>query len=117
WDAWRTRSETIEGVLVTILFPRGCDSDAARELATIRFALPHFGERYGPYPYGVLTLVHPPESAAEAGGMEYPTLITTGGPRDGPSGINVPEIYTVHEFGHQYFYGLFASDEVTWPFL
>jgi hypothetical protein len=49
--------------------------------------------------------------------MEYPTMITTGGPWFGPPGVMFPEEVTIHEFGHQYFYGLFASDEVTWPFL
>ncbi len=27
------------------------------------------------------------------------------------------ELVTIHEFGHQWFYGMLASDEVTWPFL
>ncbi|HEX7603476.1 MAG TPA: M1 family aminopeptidase, partial [Polyangiaceae bacterium] len=51
------------------------------------------------------------------GGMEYPTLITTGGPWYGPPGVMGIELVTIHEFGHQYFYGMLASDEVTWPFL
>jgi hypothetical protein len=29
----------------------------------------------------------------------------------------VPEIVTVHELGHQWFYGLVATDESSWPFL
>ena len=40
-----------------------------------------------------------------------------GGPWWGPPGILVPELVTVHEFGHQYFYGLIATDEHRWPFL
>ncbi len=67
-----------------ILYPRGLGYVAERELRTIRFAMPYYGKRYGKYPYSVLTLVHPPEGAGEAGGMEYPTLITTGGPWYGP---------------------------------
>jgi hypothetical protein len=117
WDKWRSLKESIEGVAVTVLFPSGCEGDARRELASIRFALPHFRDRYGNYPYPVLTLVHPPDSAGEVGGMEYPTLITTGSPWYYPPGIFVPELYTIHEFGHQYFYGLIATDEVSWPFL
>lgn len=117
WDEWQTGATTIDGVKVTILYPPGFKSVADRELDSMRFAIPDFHEKYGRYPYPVLTLVHPPERAAEAGGMEYPTLITTGGPWYGPPGVWIPEIVTVHEFGHQYFYGLIASNEVDWPFL
>ncbi len=117
WDRFESRKETIDGIEVKILFPPGYGEDAGRELATMRFGIPHFRALYGPYPYGVLTLVHPPEGAEEAGGMEYPTLITTGGPWYGPPFARLLELVTMHEFGHQYFYGLVATDEVTWPFL
>ena len=117
WDKFVTRKETIDGVACTILYPPNYEDHAERELATMRFALPHFGARYGKYPYGVLTLVHPPASAPEAGGMEYPTLITTGGTWSIPNGVYLPELVTIHEFGHQYFYGLLASHETMWPFL
>jgi hypothetical protein len=117
WDKFKTRRETIDGVACTILYPPGYDDHAERELATMRFALPHYGARYGRYPYPLLTLVHPPASAPEAGGMEYPTLITTGGGSYVPNGVDLIELVTIHEFGHQYFYGLLASHETQWPFL
>jgi hypothetical protein len=117
WDRFESRKETIDGVDVSILFPPGYGEDAERELATMRFGIPHFRALYGPYPYRVLTLVHPPEGAEEAGGMEYPTLITTGGPWYGPPFAHLIELVTMHEFGHQYFYGLVATDEMSWPFL
>lgn len=117
WDRFQTRKETIDGVACTILYPPGYEPEAERELATLRFALPHYAERYGKYPYPLLTLVHPPATAPEAGGMEYPTLITTGGASYVPEGLNLLELVTIHEFGHQYFYGLLASHETQWPFL
>lgn len=119
WDRFETRKERIADVDVTMLYPPGSDDDAERELDSMRFALPYFGERYGAYPYSVLTLVHPPSTAPEAGGMEYPTLITTGslGSEWTPRGIRLVELTTIHEFGHQYFYGLVASNEDRWPFL
>lgn len=117
WDKYVVRKETIAGVEVTALAPPGYDDHVARELETMRFALPHFGTLYGKYPYGVLTLVHPPVTASEAGGMEYPTLITTGGPSWLPRGLHFVEGVSIHEFGHQYFYGLCASNEDSWPFL
>jgi len=116
WDRFQKRTETIDGVVVTSLYPPGYESHAERELATMRFALPYYGARYGKYPYGVLTMVHPPAGAPEAGGMEYPTLITTGGASYTPEGVNLVELVTIHEFGHQYFYGLVATHETKWPF-
>jgi hypothetical protein len=117
WDRFLVRTESIEGVAVTLLYPPGYRSVVERELVALRFAIPYLGHRYGRYPYPVLTLVHVPEGAAEAGGMEYPTLITTRAPWYGPPGILVAEQVTVHELGHQWFYGLVGSDEVSWPFL
>jgi hypothetical protein len=117
WDKFVPHKETIDGVLVTVLTPPGYEDHAERELATLRFALPHYGARYGKYPYPVLTVVHPPAAAPEAGGMEYPTLITTGEPSYVPRGVRLVELVTIHEFGHQYFYGLCASNEDRWPFL
>jgi len=117
WDEWQAEREVIDGVRVTVLYPPKYRVAAQRELRALRFGLPDFAARYGRYPYEVLTVVHPPLRAQEAGGMEYPTLITTGGPWYGPPGGYEIEITTLHEFGHQYFYGLVATSEVSWPFL
>jgi hypothetical protein len=117
WDRWQTLRETIEGVDVKVLYPPGFGAVAQRDLAAVRFALPYEGARYGAYPYSVLTVVHPQDNASEAGGMEYPTLITSDGPWLTPSTVRAPEIVTVHELGHQWFYGLVATNEAAWPFL
>jgi hypothetical protein len=117
WDLWQTLRETVDGVDVKVLYPPGFGAVARRDLATVRFALPYYSARYGRYPYGVLTVVHPQSDAGEAGGMEYPTLITTEGPWWTPPGVRAPEIVTIHELGHQWFYGLLASNEAAWPFL
>jgi hypothetical protein len=117
WDRWQSRHETIDGVDVTILYPRGFDDLAAREMAAVRFALPFDSAHYGKYPYPVLTIVHPEFDASEAGGMEYPTLITADSPWLTPPQLLYPEVVTVHELGHQWFYGLVATNEAAWPFL
>jgi hypothetical protein len=117
WNHWHSARETIDGIAVTLLFPPGFGATAERVLAAVRFALPYLSARYGRYPYPILTVVHPQEDAAEAGGMEYPTLITTGGAWWLPSAVLAPEIVTVHELGHQWFYGLVATNEERWPFL
>ena len=106
------------GVAIRVLFPPGYDRAAAVELDTVRFGLEHLGAAYGRYPYATLTVVHPPPGAEEAGGMEYPTLITTGGFWWLPwTSVRAIDIVTFHELGHQWFYGLVATDEHAFPFL
>jgi len=117
WDRWQTLEANVDEVDVKILYPRGFDAIARRDLAAVRFALPYDSLRYGRYPYRVLTVVHPEDAAREAGGMEYPTLITTTSPWWTPPSVRLPEIVTVHELGHQWFYGLVATNEAAWPFL
>lgn len=118
WPAFQERRERIGSVDVRVLVPPGHAKNAELELDTVRFGLAHFGARFGRYPYPTLTVVHPPEAAGDSGGMEYPTLITTGGPWYTPySGARAIEAVTIHELGHQWFYGLFASDEHRFPFL
>jgi hypothetical protein len=120
WTAWpgfRRREERMGNVDVHLLYPPGHERNADRTLQVLRRALPHFEAHYGSYPYRDLTVVHPPRKASNAGGMEYPTLITTGGDwHDGYWSRSVENV-TVHEFGHQWFYGLLASNEHRWPFL
>ena len=64
-----------------------------------------------------LTVVHPPVFAPGASGMEYPTLITTGFPWYAGHVSTLVERVTLHELGHQWFYGLVATDEHASPFL
>ncbi len=117
WDGFEESTTSVDGVEVRWLGPRGYDAARRRQLDGVRVGLRCYGARYGRYPYDVLTVVHPPKGADEAGGMEYPTLITTGGPWYGPPGVRLPEALAIHEFGHQHFYGLVATDEHASPFL
>jgi hypothetical protein len=118
WASFHERRERMGDVDVRVLVPPGHARNAEVELDSVRFGLAHFGARFGRYPYPSLTVVHPPEAASDSGGMEYPTLITTGGPWYTPySGARAIEAVTIHELGHQWFYGLFASDEHRSPFL
>jgi peptidase M1-like protein len=90
---------------------------AARYLQATKAAMSGYGRVLGPYPYPTLTVVDPPWGARGAGGMEYPTLITGGAYRIAPASVHSPESVTVHEFGHQYFYGMLASNEFEEPWL
>ncbi|HWY67467.1 MAG TPA: M1 family metallopeptidase [Terriglobales bacterium] len=68
-----------------------------------------FDRWYGPYPYEELTIVDP--ASVRAGGMEYPTLITADTTWYMPDSFLVPETVVAHEFGHQYWYGMVATNE------
>jgi aminopeptidase N len=81
-----------------------------RHFAAARATLRDYGEWFGPYPYGHLTIVDPAWSSS-TGGMEYPTLITAGSHWIAPSGVTQPEGVTVHEAGHQFWYGIVATNE------
>lgn len=73
-------------------------------------AIKYFGLWYGKYPYDTLTIVDPPYNGEGAGGMEYPTFITAG-TSWWPGRDQNPEEVIVHEFGHQYWYGMAANNE------
>ena len=74
-------------------------------------SMKRFDEWYGPYPYAQLTVVDPPHGAMEAGGMEYPTFITGDSGWWIPRGFHLIDLVTEHEFGHQYWYGMVATNE------
>ena len=85
-------------------------NQAERHDKITRETLDHFEKWYGPYPYKTLTVVDPePDSAA--GGMEYPTFITGDSSWFMPDGLYLPELVVEHEFGHQYWYGMVATNE------
>src|SRR5580704_7479813 len=84
-------------------------SQVGRHEKILRESLQRFESWYGPYPYKTITLVDP--ESAEAGGMEYPTFITGGTTWFMPNGLYLPEIVIEHEFGHQYWYGMVATNE------
>ena len=83
-----------------------------RYLGVMQGTMKRFDDWYGPYPYAQITVVDPPHGAMEAGGMEYPTFITGDTVWWAPKGQKeLPEGVTEHEFGHQYWYGMVATNE------
>ena len=77
----------------------------------VQKSMKRFDDWYGPYPYAQLTVVDPPHGAGEAGGMEYPTFITGDSGWWIPKGVHLIDLVTEHEFGHQYWYGMVATNE------
>ena len=84
---------------------------AERYLQAVYYSLKFFEENLGAYPYETITLVDVPKTST-SGAMEYPTLITTNTKIYSPKESNAPEAVTIHEFSHQYFYGILANNEV-----
>lgn len=84
---------------------------AYRYFESAKHALKYFEQHVGKYPYPTLTMVDPPISGSGSGGMEYPTFITCGSFWGVGEWGRFQEIVTVHEFGHQYFQGMLASNE------
>ena len=72
--------------------------------------LASYGEWFGAYPYDYITIVDPAYQSG-SGGMEYPTLFTAGSRWIAPRAVTQPESVTVHEAGHQFWYGIVATNE------
>ncbi len=113
---------TLRDVDITLLLQPGHLNLEDRYLRATENALKYFGLWYGQYPYDTLTVVDPPNDTwaekpedppreSNIGGMEYPTFIT-GGTYFWPGEHSFePESVTVHEFGHQFWYGLVGNNE------
>lgn len=114
-----------EGIRIRALLPTDRAADAPKHLDAQRAALKSMEARFGPYPWSTITFIDPPKGAEGAGGMEYPTFYTTSPASKVPDfarslGFDVRvggEFTTIHEFGHQYFQGLLASNEFRQPWL
>jgi hypothetical protein len=99
-------------VKIRLLTYESHKSSWQRYLDVMQGSMQRFDEWYGPYPYAQVTVVDPPHGAGEAGGMEYPTLFTGDTTWWAPKGQKLfPEGVTEHEFGHQYWYGMVATNE------
>ena len=112
--AWTASKDYLEyeqqwkHVTIRALIRPAHKGQAQRHIDAAIVALERFDEWVGEYPYTTLTVV---DAIGGANGMEYPTLITAGTTYGLPMGIRALELVTIHEFGHQYFYGLLASNE------
>lgn len=118
WDRFVESTHRIGSVDVRQYAPPDQTENSRRSVEALRFGFEHYAAHFFAYPFQNLTVVHPPDSARAAGGMEYPQLITTGGPWYLPYlGWRAVEAVTLHELAHQWFYATVASDEVMEPVL
>lgn len=100
----------LKDVDVTVVIQNEHRDQLDRHFKAAFNAIKYFGLWYGKYPYDTLTVVDPPYNGGGAGGMEYPTFITAGTSWRAGRDQN-PEGVIVHEFGHQFWYGLVANNE------
>ena len=120
WTAskdYRVVEDQWEHVKIRLLIQPEHAAQAARHIRAAKYALQYLDEHVGPYPWDHLTIVDPPSHASGSGGMEYTTMITAGTFYMLPEGLRMPEMVTVHEFGHAYFMGILASNEFEEPWL
>jgi hypothetical protein len=107
-DSWNGGAGPVK---IHLLMSPGHLAQTGRYLQVTKATLETFERWYGTYPYDRITVVDPPEGGSDAGGMEYPTLITGDSGWFMPHGFKLVETVTEHEFGHQYWYGMVATNE------
>jgi hypothetical protein len=98
-------------VKLRLLMQPGHMASAPRYMQALKGTMKKFDEWIGPYPYSQVTVVDPPHGGEAAGGMEYPTFITALTTWWVFDGLKIPEAVVEHEFGHQYWYGMVATNE------
>ena len=98
-------------VKIRLLIEPGHMRSASRYVQALKATMDLFDRWYGPYPYHQITVVDPPHGGDRAGGMEYPQLITGDTAWFLPQGLRLPEDVVEHEFAHQYWYGMVATNE------
>jgi len=100
----------LRDVNVTFLLQSSHTNVADRYFRALFNGLKYFGLWYGQYPYDTMTVVDVPRNSATCC-MEYPTFITVGTNFWPSAHALSPEGVTVHEFGHQFWYGLVGNNE------
>jgi hypothetical protein len=99
---------SLGAVKIHVLALKAHPKAGPRYLDIMQKTMAQFDQRYGPYPYKIITVIDP-EPGSEMGGMEYPTLFT--GDTSWYEPTHITELTTEHEFGHQYWYGMVATNE------
>ena len=110
-DLWDNFAHpNLPNVQIRLLLQPEHEEQAARYFEATRLTLESYGEWFGAYPYDHLTIVDPAWQSG-SGGMEYPTLFTGGARWLTQDEISQPESVTIHEAGHQFWYGVVGNNE------
>ncbi|NNC94392.1 MAG: M1 family metallopeptidase [Chitinophagales bacterium] len=106
-----------EHVYIRLLIPPEHCHHRHRIIATVKHSLKYLSDKVGLYPYNSITIMDPPLHALNSGFMEYPTYITGGSFAIFPKGMHSMESLIAHEFAHQYFMAIIATNEKEEPWL
>jgi hypothetical protein len=117
WPGYAVFTDHWENVTITLLIPKDRIVQAPRQFKSVKFAFEYLDKNVGPYPWPYVTIVDPPAKGDGSGGMEYTTIFTSESFSGVPEYLHLPEMATVHEFGHAYFMGILASNEFEEPWL
>jgi hypothetical protein len=120
WTAWPgyvVFNDKWNNVDITLLLPEGRENQSVRQLNAVKNSLEYLTKNVGPYPWPYIVFVDPPKKGDGAGGMEYTTMFTSSSFYGVPEYLHLPEMTTIHEFGHAYFMGILASNEFEEPWL
>lgn len=117
WPGYAVHTDQWNHVNITLLSPPEREDQVERQFTAVKNALDYFTENAGPYPWPHLTFVDPPAKGSGSGGMEYTTIFTSTSATGLPEYIHMPEMVTVHEFGHAYFMGILATNEFEDPWM
>lgn len=117
WPGYAVYTDQWKHVKITLLIPPERKDQVERQFYAVKNALEYFTENVGPFPWPHLTFVDPPTKGAGAGGMEYTTIFTSASAYMIPESVHMPEMVTVHEFGHAYFMGILATNEFEDPWM
>lgn len=104
-------------VYIRLMIPPEHRHLSDRLIRTVKHSLEYMSANVGSYPYTSITVLDPPLLGLKAGFMEYPTYITGGSFALFPKGIRTLESLIAHEFAHQYFMAIVASNEKEEPWL
>ena len=113
WEAdpdFTVTTEIFDDVEVSFLCRPTYKKKIPRVMETARAALKYFGEWYGIYPYKKLVITDS-ETGPGGGGMEYPMIVAVEFSWLLPKSIRFEEAVLIHEIGHQWWYGVVASNE------
>ena len=82
-------------------------------ISFIKDAVKHYSEWVGEYPYPTVAAVEGPKNLS-SGGMEYPMITLITSPDAKTEGLDA---VITHEVGHNWFYGIIASNEREHPWM
>jgi len=114
WTAWphyQIAEETHNGVAIKLMYDKDHVSSVERTMVAMKYALDYVADWLEPYPYPNVTVIHPPTGCMGVAGMEYPTFITGGAFWPNPIGFRATEMVTIHEFTHNFWYGIVGNNE------